>query len=37
VILGEHLNRWEIVGAVAIGAGILLERTQRHPVALPVE
>jgi len=37
IILGEHLNRWEIVGAVAIGAGILLERTQRHPVALPVE
>ena len=35
VILGEHLNRWEIVGAVAIGAGILLERTQRLPVAVP--
>ena len=26
VILGEHLNRWEIVGGVAIGAGIVLER-----------
>jgi drug/metabolite transporter (DMT)-like permease len=37
VILGEHLNRWEIVGAVAIGAGILLERTQRHPVAVPAD
>ena len=35
VILGEHLNRWEIVGAVAIGAGIVLERTQRLPVAVP--
>jgi drug/metabolite transporter (DMT)-like permease len=37
VILGEHLNRWEIVGAVAIGAGIVLERTQRHPVAVPAD
>jgi drug/metabolite transporter (DMT)-like permease len=37
VILGEHLNRWEIVGAAAIGAGILLERTQRHPVAVPAD
>jgi drug/metabolite transporter (DMT)-like permease len=30
VLLGEHLNRWEIVGGVAIGAGIVLERTQRR-------
>jgi drug/metabolite transporter (DMT)-like permease len=37
VILGEHLNRWEIVGAVAIGAGIVLERTQRLPVVVPAE
>ena len=37
VILGEHLNRWEIVGAVAIGAGILLERTHRAAVVVPVE
>jgi drug/metabolite transporter (DMT)-like permease len=37
VILGEHLNRWEIVGAVAIGAGIVLERTQRLPVAVPAD
>ena len=37
VILGEHLNRWEIVGAVAIGAGIVLERTQHVPVVLPAE
>jgi drug/metabolite transporter (DMT)-like permease len=29
VLLGEHLNRWEIVGAIAIGGGIVLERTQR--------
>jgi drug/metabolite transporter (DMT)-like permease len=37
IILGEHLNRWEIVGAVAIGAGIVLERTQHVPVVLPAE
>ena len=37
VILGEHLNRWEIVGAVAIGAGIVLERTQRLPVTVPAD
>jgi len=36
-ILGEHLNRWEIVGAVAIGAGIVLERTQRLPVTVPAD
>ncbi len=29
LILGEHLNGWEIVGAVAIGSGILLERARR--------
>ena len=29
LILGEHLNRWEIVGAVAIGGGIVLERARR--------
>jgi drug/metabolite transporter (DMT)-like permease len=37
VILGENLNRWEIVGAVAIGAGILLERTHRAAVVVAVE
>jgi drug/metabolite transporter (DMT)-like permease len=37
VILGEHLNRWEIVGAVGIAAGIVLERTQRATVPAPVE
>jgi drug/metabolite transporter (DMT)-like permease len=30
VLLSEHLNRWEIVGAVAIAAGILLERVRRR-------
>jgi drug/metabolite transporter (DMT)-like permease len=36
LLLGEHLNRWEIVGGLAIGAGIVLERTQRRePVAEP--
>ncbi|NUR78498.1 MAG: EamA family transporter [Thermoleophilia bacterium] len=29
VLLGEHLNRWEIVGGVAIGMGIVLERAKR--------
>ena len=37
VILGEHLNRWEIVGAVGIAAGIVLERTQRAGVPAPIE
>jgi drug/metabolite transporter (DMT)-like permease len=30
IILGDTLNRWEIVGAVAIAGGILLERSQRE-------
>jgi drug/metabolite transporter (DMT)-like permease len=29
-LLSEHLNRWEIVGAVAIGAGIVLERLRKR-------
>jgi drug/metabolite transporter (DMT)-like permease len=29
VLLGEHLNRWEIVGGVALALGIVLERTRR--------
>ena|SRR5438067_2276600 len=29
VLLGEHLNRWEIVGGVGIAAGIVLERAKR--------
>jgi len=33
VLLGEHLNRWEIVGGVAIAAGIVLERSRRRPLA----
>jgi drug/metabolite transporter (DMT)-like permease len=35
LLLGEHLNRWEIVGGVGIGAGILLERTRRTPPEPP--
>jgi drug/metabolite transporter (DMT)-like permease len=30
LLLGEHLNRWEIVGGLAIAGGIVLERTQRR-------
>jgi drug/metabolite transporter (DMT)-like permease len=37
VILNEHLNRWEIVGAVAIAGGIVLERTRRRPIPVPAE
>jgi drug/metabolite transporter (DMT)-like permease len=29
LILGEHLNAWELVGAVAIGVGIVIERRRR--------
>jgi len=29
LILGEHLNRWELVGGAAIAAGIVLERVRR--------
>jgi drug/metabolite transporter (DMT)-like permease len=31
VLLSEHLNRWDIVGAAAIAAGITLERTRGRP------
>jgi drug/metabolite transporter (DMT)-like permease len=42
VLLSEHLNRWEIVGAFAIATGILLERLrrrepQRAPAGVRVE
>jgi drug/metabolite transporter (DMT)-like permease len=37
LILGEHLNRWEIVGAVAIGTGIVIERRRRIPPQPPGE
>jgi len=38
VLLSEHLNRWEIVGAVAIAAGIVLERVRRRePMRVAVE
>jgi drug/metabolite transporter (DMT)-like permease len=33
VLLGEHLNRWEVVGGTAIFAGIALERVRRRPMA----
>jgi drug/metabolite transporter (DMT)-like permease len=35
VLLGEHLNRWEIIGGIGIGAGIVLERTRRMPPEPP--
>jgi drug/metabolite transporter (DMT)-like permease len=35
VLLGEHLNRWEIIGGVAIGAGIVLDRARRTPPEPP--
>jgi len=35
VLLSEHLNRWEVVGGVAIAGGIVLERWRR-PVAQPL-
>jgi drug/metabolite transporter (DMT)-like permease len=36
-ILGEHLNRWEIVGAVGIAGGIVLDRTRRKASGPPPE
>jgi drug/metabolite transporter (DMT)-like permease len=32
VLLGEHLNRWEIFGGAAIFIGIVLERVRRRPM-----
>jgi drug/metabolite transporter (DMT)-like permease len=32
VLLGEHLNRWEVLGGVAIFAGIAFERIRRRPL-----
>jgi drug/metabolite transporter (DMT)-like permease len=37
VLLNEHLSRWEIVGGVAIAAGIALERTHRKVIPVPAE
>jgi len=40
LLLSEHLNRWEIVGGVAIATGIALERWRRSvgpPVPMPAE
>jgi drug/metabolite transporter (DMT)-like permease len=31
VLLGEHLNRWEFVGGIAIFVGIAFERLRRRP------
>jgi drug/metabolite transporter (DMT)-like permease len=31
-LLGEHLNRWEVAGGLAIFAGIALERIRRRPL-----
>jgi drug/metabolite transporter (DMT)-like permease len=35
VLLGEHLNRWEIIGGLAIGAAIVLDRMRRRPPEPP--
>lgn len=35
VLLGERLNRYEIVGGLAIGAGIVLDRARRTPPEPP--
>jgi drug/metabolite transporter (DMT)-like permease len=40
LLLSEHLNRWEVVGGVAIAAGIGLERWRRpaqQPLPVPAE
>jgi drug/metabolite transporter (DMT)-like permease len=36
VLLGEHLNRWEILGGVALAVGIAVERTRRAAPAAVV-
>ncbi|HZT90671.1 MAG TPA: DMT family transporter [Gaiellaceae bacterium] len=37
ILLGERLNGWEILGGVAIFAGIVLERVRRRPVEPPAD
>jgi len=37
LLLGERLSRWEILGGVAIAAGIVLERVRSHEPAVAVE
>jgi drug/metabolite transporter (DMT)-like permease len=37
VLLSEHLNRWEIIGAVGIAAGVFLERARARPLVVPAE
>jgi drug/metabolite transporter (DMT)-like permease len=34
VLLGEHLNGWEIAGGILIFTGIVLERVRRRPLVL---
>jgi drug/metabolite transporter (DMT)-like permease len=34
LLLGEHLNGWEIVGGLLIFGGIVLERVRRRPVVV---
>jgi drug/metabolite transporter (DMT)-like permease len=34
VLLGEHLNGWEIAGGILIFTGIVLERVRRRPMVL---
>jgi drug/metabolite transporter (DMT)-like permease len=37
VLLGEHLDGWEIAGGVLIFTGIVLERVRRRPMVLEFE
>jgi drug/metabolite transporter (DMT)-like permease len=37
VLLSETLNRWEVLGAVAIAAAIALERLRPHVIPVPAE
>jgi drug/metabolite transporter (DMT)-like permease len=37
VLLGEHLDGWEIAGGVRIFTGIILERVRRRPMVLEFE
>lgn len=36
-LLGERLNRWEILGGVAIAAGLVVERLKRPPLEPPAD
>jgi drug/metabolite transporter (DMT)-like permease len=37
VLLSETLNRWEVVGAIAIAGAIAIERLRPRPLAVPAE